>query len=160
MLAAQAGACLLAVAVLASASGCGRGRAIAEEGERVEHDRGFALTVPDGWSVFVYDEGARLVRDETHGHGYPTLRIEAVGASDLPRGFPVGRNFRWTGGRAGFDYARWSSGVGYGSELTVHLEGDGLYLVATAQLWERKVRTDRAFYRQEIWPILNSVEQL
>jgi hypothetical protein len=150
---------LVCALALPWAPGCGRSRAQVEGGEIVSHPLGFSITVPEGWMATVNDEGVKLVRQETHGHGYPTLRIDAIGASALPADFPAGRGFRWSGGKGGYDYGRWTNGLGYGSELTVHLDGEGLYLVAQAQLWERKVRIDRGFYKREIWPVINSIQQ-
>jgi len=147
----------LVVAVIAVCGGCSRGRGIAVEGEHIQHDRGFSVVVPPGWTAAVHEDGVSLAAEEMVGEGFPTIRIEVVSASRLPPDFLSGRSFKWASGRGSYRNRRWANTLGNGYGLDVHLRGEDLYLVVQAEVWDRRVTRDGAYFRKEIWPIVNSI---
>jgi len=140
--------------------GCGRGQSVAEEGEIRVHPRGFGVLVPDGWTVSESEGGLRLVSQAIHGAGHPSIRIEALTAHELPGDFLTGRSFRWSGDRASYHYQRFSNALGNGFELTVHRSGRSHYFVVQALIWDDRLTMDRRFFRKQIWPIINSIEEV
>jgi len=147
-------------AVLFSLLGCGRGRSVATEGEVVSHPLGFSVVVPDGWDARLHDEGVRLVSDTIEGTGYPTIRIEALTAHELPGDFLTGRGFRRADGRGSYRYTRFSNSIGTGFEMTAHLSTDRGYFVVIAQFWDDRLSLDRRYFRRQIWPIVNSITDI
>ena len=93
------------------------------------------------------------------GDGYPTLRIEVVSASRLPSDFLSGKSFRWGAGRGSYRNRRWANTLGNGYGLDVHLQGERLYLVVEAEVWDRRVMRDGRYFRKVIWPIVNSIAE-
>lgn len=115
------------------------------------------MVVPPGWSMALHEDGISLASEEMIGEGYPTLRVDAVPASELPPDFLSGRSFRWTSGKGSFDNRRWANSLGNGYGLDVHLQGERIYLLIEAEVWDRRLTRDGRYFRKEIWPVVNSI---
>jgi len=153
--------CLVAcVAVMLLSPGCSRGRGTPERGQLVDHERGFSVVVPSGWSMDVHPDGINLASEEIVGEGYPTLRIEVVRASQLPDDFLSGRSFRWSSGHGSYRNRRWANSLGNGYGLDVDLQGQEIYLTIQAEVWDRRLTRDNRYFRKEFWPIINSLAEL
>lgn len=144
---------------MALATGCGRGRAVVEDGEWHAHPQGFGVMVPEGWAVFPNDDGVRLVDGTLEAGGYPTIRIEVIPSSELPQDFLKGHRYRWSGGQASFSYRRWSNALGTGFALTVYLRSSRHCYRVESEVWSDGVRVDRRFFRKRIWPVVNSIAE-
>lgn len=105
----------------------------------------------------VHDDGINLASEEMVGEGYPTLRIDVVEASELPSDFLSGRSFRWGSGKASYDNRRWANSLGNGYGLDVHLQGQRIYMVVEAEVWDMRLTRDGRYFRKEIWPMINSI---
>lgn len=138
-------------------SGCARGGAELDEDDRVSHPAGFGVVVPEGWTWTRNDDGLRLVGTMREGDGHPTMRIEAIPASELPEDFLEGKHLEWPGGRASYRYYRWSNALGHGDGLKVSIATEACSLVVVVEHWSEKIGIDRGFYRREVWPIIESI---
>ena len=147
----------LCAVVLSLSAGCGRGRGTLDEGQLVHHDKGFAMVVPPGWSMDHHADGISLASEEIVGEGYPTLRIDVVQASELPEDFLSGNSFRWASGKGSYENRRWANSLGNGYGVDVHLQGERIYLVISAEVWDARLTRDGRYFRKVIWPIVNSI---
>jgi len=116
------------------------------------------MVIPDDWQVHTTADGMRLVARQAQVDGYPTMRIEVIGAEQVPDDFLKGRSTDWSGGQGSYKYGRWATPLGHGFSLTVHLTSPQLSLSVEATVWDERLLMRRDYFRENFWPMIRSIE--
>ncbi len=132
------------------------------QGETFKHDdASFRITVPSGWKVQSSPTGVSLIRQVTYGGGYPTVNIRRLDLLEAEALSIQGTRLRRDGGEIEYRFQRWNNSKGRGYRLEVlQFNPGGDMLFVEGSVWDSSASLNKAIFDEEIWPIVNSLDDL